>query len=107
MIESMITAVTRNITCLINGQPPDAVPTLNAMCLADFGDKGIAFVAKPQIPPRNVNWSSSGRWVHKAKVAFERYFLAKIRSGKSETVYERVGLRMLCLAKLKEIHTER
>jgi sulfide:quinone oxidoreductase len=76
------------------------------MCLADFGDRGIAFIAKPQIPPRNVNWSSSGRWVHKAKVAFERYFLAKIRAGKSETFYERAGLKILGLDKLKEVHTE-
>jgi sulfide:quinone oxidoreductase len=106
MIESMVTAVTHNIACLIEGRQPDAVPTLNAMCLADFGDRGIAFIAKPQIPPRNVNWSSSGRWVHKAKVAFERYFLAKIRAGKSETFYERAGLKILGLDKLKEVHTE-
>jgi sulfide:quinone oxidoreductase len=76
------------------------------MCLADFGDKGIAFVAKPQIPPRNVNWSSSGRWVHVAKVAFEKYFLNKVRRGQSETFYEKAALSMLGLAKLKEIRHE-
>ena len=27
-----------------------------------------AFVAQPQIPPRNVNWSSSGKWMHGAKI---------------------------------------
>jgi sulfide:quinone oxidoreductase len=53
------------------------VGTWNAVCLADFGDGGIAFVAQPQIPPRNVNWSSSGKWVHLAKVGFEKYFMRK------------------------------
>ena len=57
MIESMVTATARNIERLIAGQEPDAQATWNAVCLADFGDGGIAFVAQPQIPPRNVNWS--------------------------------------------------
>src|SRR5690606_34716782 len=66
MIESMAAAVVQNITSLIAGRTPTAVPTWNAVCLADFGDGGVAFVAQPQIPPRNVNWSSSGKWVHTA-----------------------------------------
>src|SRR6185437_10325043 len=66
MIESMVTATAQNINSLIAGKSPTAVPTWNAVCLADFGDSGVAFVAQPQIPPRNVNWSSSGRWVHTA-----------------------------------------
>ena len=53
--------------------------TWNAICLADFGDGGVAFVAQPQIPPRNLNWSSEGKWVHLAKIGFEKYFLHKIR----------------------------
>lgn len=107
MIESMITATAENIVSLMKGEEALAVPSLNAMCLADFGDKGIAFIAKPQIPPRNVNWSSSGRWVHAAKIAFEKYFLNKIRNGQSETFYEKAALKMLGLDKLKEVHTER
>ena len=77
--------------------------TWNAVCLADFGDSGIAFVAQPQIPPRNVNWSSSGKWVHTAKVGFEKYFLHKIRSGKSEPFYERLALQVLGIDKLKAV----
>jgi len=60
MIESMVTATAHNIGALVRGREPDQVATWNAVCLADFGDGGIAFVAQPQIPPRNVNWSSSG-----------------------------------------------
>lgn len=101
MIESMVTATARNISRVIQGQRPDAQATWNAVCLADFGDGGIAFVAQPQIPPRNVNWSSSGKWVHTAKVGFERYFLHKVRSGKSEPFYEKLALHALGIDKLK------
>lgn len=103
MIESMVAATTRNIQQSIAGKAPDAVATWNAVCLADFGDGGFAFVAQPQIPPRNVNWSSSGKWVHAAKVGFEKYFLYKIRTGKSETLYEKLALHLLGIEKLKAI----
>ncbi len=103
MIESMVSATVQNIDRLINGHEPNAEATWNAFCLADFGDGGIAFVAQPQIPPRNVNWSSSGKWVHAAKVAFEKYFLFKVRAGKSEPFYERLALEALGIKKLKAI----
>jgi sulfide:quinone oxidoreductase len=103
MIESMVTATAHNIDRMVAGKKPNAQGTWNAVCLADFGDSGIAFVAQPQIPPRNVNWSSSGRWVHMAKIGFEKYFLHKIRTGKSETSYERLALHMLGIEKLKAI----
>jgi sulfide:quinone oxidoreductase len=88
MIESMVTATARNIGALLAGREPHAQASWNAVCLADFGDGGVAFVAEPQIPPRNLNWSAEGRWVHYAKVAFEKYFIRKIRKGKSEPFYE-------------------
>jgi len=103
MIESMVTATALNIGLLLRGQEPKHEGTWNAVCLADFGDSGVAFVAQPQIPPRNVNWSSSGKWVHNAKVAFEKYFLRKMRKGTSETLYEKAMLDILGIAKLKEV----
>ena len=103
MIESMVTATARNIGSLLRGEKPTAQPTWNAICLADFGDSGVAFLAQPQIPPRNVNWSSKGEWVHYAKVAFEKYFLRKIRRGESEPFYERFLLDKLNIAKVKEV----
>ena len=103
MIESMVTATAHNIQRLVEGKEPDAQGTWNAVCLADFGDSGVAFVAQPQIPPRNVNWSSSGRWVHLAKIGFEKYFLRKIRVGKSEPFYERLALQALGIDKLKDV----
>ncbi|HMQ93770.1 MAG TPA: FAD-dependent oxidoreductase [Amaricoccus sp.] len=103
MIESMVTATAHNIHRLTEGKEPDAEGSWNAVCLADFGDGGIAFVAQPQIPPRNVNWSSQGKWVHTAKIGFEKYFLHKIRSGVSEPFYERLALQVLGIDKLKEV----
>ena len=102
MIESMVTATAHNIGALVRGNQPDSVGSWNAVCLADFGDGGIAFVAQPQIPPRNVNWSSSGKWVHLAKIGFEKYFLRKLRKGQSEPFYESLALKVLGIDKLKE-----
>jgi sulfide:quinone oxidoreductase len=106
MIESMVTATAENVASLLKGETPKAVATWNAVCLADFGDDGIAFIAQPQIPPRNVNWSSQGLWVHAAKIGFEKYFLRKVRQGKAETFYENLVLDMLGIKKLKDIHME-
>lgn len=102
MIESMVTATAHNIGNILRGKEPDRIGTWNAVCLADFGDSGIAFVAQPQIPPRNVNWSSSGKWVHVAKIGFEKYFLRKLRKGVSEPFYETLALKTLGIDKLKE-----
>ncbi len=102
MIESMVTATAHNIKALMEDRKPDTEATWNAICLADFGDTGAAFVALPQIPPRNVSWFGEGRWVHLAKVAFEKYFLRKVRKGVSEPIYERYVLKTLGIGKLKE-----
>ena len=102
MIESMVTATALNIGQLLRDQPPTNEATWNAICLADFGDSGVAFVAMPQNPPRNVNWASSGRWVHLAKIAFEKYFLHKVRAGTTEPYYERAMMKFLDIGKIKE-----
>ena len=102
MIESMVTATAHNIRAVLDGKEPQEKATWNALCLADFGDSGVAFIAKPQIPPRNLNWASRGRWVHLAKIAFEKYFLRKVKKGVSEPIYEKVILEFIGLKKLRE-----
>jgi sulfide:quinone oxidoreductase len=101
MIESMASAIAANLSALLDGEEARTEATWNAVCLADFGDGGVAFVAQPQIPPRNLNWSSKGRWVHCAKIAFEKYFLRKIRRGEAEPAYERIALEMAGIRKIK------
>jgi sulfide:quinone oxidoreductase len=101
MIESMVTATAHNIRAVLDGKEPQEKATWNAVCLADFGDSGAAFVALPQIPPRNVNWFSEGKWVHLAKIAFEKYFMAKMKRGTSEPVFEKMVMNALGIMKLK------
>ena len=103
MIESMVTTIVRNIQAELKGEPADFEGTWNAVCLADMGDTGAAFVALPQIPPRNVTWTKIGKWVHLAKIGFEKYFLYKMRNGTSEPIYEKYILSMLGIERLKDV----
>ncbi|MEE4184313.1 MAG: FAD/NAD(P)-binding oxidoreductase [Gammaproteobacteria bacterium] len=101
MIESMVTATTQNMLAAIAGREPEQKATWNALCLADFGDSGVAFVALPQIPPRNTNWAAQGKWVHLAKIGFEKYFMHKMRHGNTEHYFEAAVLKLMGIAKLK------
>ncbi len=101
MIESMTTAAVHNIIHDLKGEAPEKVGTWAAVCLADMGDTGIAFVADPQIPPRNVAWAKHGRWVHLAKIGFEKYFIRKMKKGTSEPFYEKAIMAKLGLTRLK------
>jgi sulfide:quinone oxidoreductase len=101
MIESMVTTTAHNIAEELAGKEPSHHATWNALCLADFGDSGVAFLAMPQIPPRNVTWSSEGKWVHLAKIAFEKYFMRKVRKGISEPYYEKLMLKVMGVVRIK------
>jgi sulfide:quinone oxidoreductase len=100
MIETMVTAIVHNIADELKGRRCTTKGTWNAICLADMGDTGAAFVALPQIPPRNVNWFKKGKWVHLAKIAFEKYFMRKMKTGNSEPIYEKYVLKALGIERL-------
>ena len=102
MIESMATAIVHNISSELAGKEPKTCATWNAICLADMGDTGAAFVALPQIPPRNVTWFKKGKWVHQAKIGFEKYFIRKMRKGNTDPLYERFILKTLGIKKLED-----
>lgn len=102
MIESMVGAIVENIKSAIDGRPVEAEATWNAVCLADMGDTGAAFVALPQMPPRNVVWIKEGKWVRLAKAAFEKYFLNKVRTGNTHPVIETYVLKLLGIHPLKD-----
>jgi sulfide:quinone oxidoreductase len=101
MIETMVSAIVKNLVADIAGKPATAKGTWNAICLADMGSTGAAFVAIPQLPPRNVNWFKKGRWVHWAKVGFEKYFIYKMKRGHSEPLYEKYMLKALGIRRLE------
>ena len=102
MIESMVSAICENVAADLAGRPATARGTWNAICLADFGDTGAAFVALPQIPPRNVTWANKGKWVHVAKIAFEKYFLRKVKTGSVAPIYEKYVLSTIGIESLKQ-----
>lgn len=104
MIESMIAAIVENIKADVEKTPATAKATWNAICLADMGDTGVAFVALPQIPPRNLTWAKKGRWVHWGKIAFEKYFISKMKSGNTEPFYEKYILKALGIVRLTGKH---
>ncbi len=101
MIESMVAATAGNIAQELRGEEPTHEGTWNAFCLADFGNSGVAFLAQPQNPPRNMNWAAQGKWVHWAKIGFEKYFMRKIRKGQSEPYFEKAVMSMLKVTRLK------
>lgn len=63
----MLTAIVHNIAADLIGRPDTTKGSWNAICLADKGNSGVAFVVMPQIPPRDVNWFKKGKQVHLAK----------------------------------------
>jgi sulfide:quinone oxidoreductase len=48
-----------------------------------------------------VNWFAKGRWVHWAKIGFEKYFLYKMKQGSSEPIYEKHVLKWLGIERLE------
>ena len=95
MIESMVTAVVRNISAELAGQPVVTTGIRNTLCLADFGDEGVAFVDLPQNTVNKLTWSKKGKWVHLAKMAYEKYSLRNIKSGTYEPVFEKYMVKAL------------
>ena len=98
---NFIASKATNIDAEIADKQPKETATWNAICLADMGNTGAAFVAILQIPPRNITWFKEGKWVHLAKLAYEKYFLNKMKRGGTEPVYEKYILKMLGINRLK------
>lgn len=101
MTEAMATAAAHNIAIDLGAlDTPRQAPTLDALCFAEFGNTGIAYIAAPVIPDpvtgkRRSSYAAQGPWVVWAKTAFEEYFMMKMRYGVGMPWYERVGLRTL------------
>lgn len=101
MTEAMATAVAHNIAVELGEiRAPMQTPTLEALCFAEFGDTGIAYIAAPVIPDpatgkRRYSYAVQGRWIVWVKAAFEEYFMYKMRFGAGMPWFEKLGLRVL------------
>ncbi|MCG8366486.1 MAG: sulfide:quinone reductase, partial [Pseudanabaenales cyanobacterium] len=101
MAEAMGLAVAHNIAVELGAiKAPLKSPTLEALCFAEFGNTGIAYIAVPVVPDpitgkRRFAYAVQGRWVTWVKAAFEEYFMLKMRLGVGVPWFEQLGLRML------------
>lgn len=101
MAEAMSIAVAHNIAVELGSlTAPLKTPTLEALCFAEFGDTGIAYIAVPVIPnpatgKRRYSYAIKGAWIVWVKAAFEEYFLQKMRWGMGVPWFERLGMRIL------------
>jgi sulfide:quinone oxidoreductase len=109
MAEGMAITVSHNIAkALGEYDGPALTPTLGALCLAEFGKTGVAFMANPVIPDpetgeRDNSIALHGAWVPAAKWAFEKYYMTKMRFGSALPWFEKVGLRMFGVKLVKPL----
>jgi sulfide:quinone oxidoreductase len=84
-IQKEVETAVRNILANLRGEPLSSSIPQRAQWLSDMGDHGAAYLSEPQVPLRNINWMRQGRWVHLAKVDFEKYFVNKVRLMPAES----------------------
>jgi sulfide:quinone oxidoreductase len=78
-IQGEVDTAVGNILADINGEGPTSAAPRRAKWLSDMGESGAQYLSEPNVPLRNINWMKEGRWVHTAKVDFEKYFISKIK----------------------------
>ncbi|MEW6132001.1 MAG: FAD-dependent oxidoreductase [Pseudomonadota bacterium] len=78
-IQKEVETAVGNIHAAIHGESLLSNVPQRARWLSDMGKDGAAYLSGPQVPLRDINWMRQGRWVHLAKVDFEKYFLNKVR----------------------------
>jgi sulfide:quinone oxidoreductase len=77
--ESMARIAARNVAAeFAGGKKLDGL-TLPMTCIADAGDTAFYLSAEPFLPPRNKIVAKRAKWARYMKIAFERYYLAKVR----------------------------
>jgi sulfide:quinone oxidoreductase len=79
MTELMAHAAAHNIEAELKGGTKVDGLTLPSTCIADAGDTAFYLFADPFLPPRNKVVHKRGKWAHYLKLAFEHYYLARIR----------------------------
>jgi sulfide:quinone oxidoreductase len=73
-----------NIAAQIRGEEPtrqQRFGEIPALCIMDAGNNGVAILADHMLPPRKHGVMIPGPQAHAAKIAFEKYYLWKMRHG--------------------------
>jgi sulfide:quinone oxidoreductase len=82
--ETMARVAATNIASQVRGEEPtkeENFAEIPALCIMDAGNNGAAIVADRMLPPRRWGAIIPGPQNHLGKIAFERYFLWKVRNG--------------------------
>lgn len=65
----------------VTGASPPSPGELEVVCLMDMGNTAALMKASPVLPPRQSSFTRKGIWAKWLKLAFERYFLYKMKHG--------------------------
>jgi sulfide:quinone oxidoreductase len=71
------------IAAEVKNQTPPSSEELNVVCIMDMGNTAALMKADPLLPPRRKSVTKVGTQYRLLKIAFERYFLFKMKHGLS------------------------
>lgn len=84
MTVKMAKIAAATITAEIKGGPLPSPEEMEVLCLMDMGSTAAMMKAAPLLPPRQESYTYKGVWAKWLKVAFERYFMFKMKHGLSQ-----------------------
>jgi sulfide:quinone oxidoreductase len=67
----------------VKGMPPPSPEEMEVLCILDMGRTAALMKASPLLPPRQESYTRKGIWAKWLKIAFERYFMYKMKHGLS------------------------
>jgi sulfide:quinone oxidoreductase len=83
MAEVMAKVAAHNIVAELKGGEPVELPfaDIKPLCIMDAGSQGMIIVLERVFKPRRYEIMIPGPWSHWAKLAFEKYYMAKMKRG--------------------------